>query len=344
MRARTRFFRVSATVLLVACASAISAAGADSSAQKKAADCSAGNSERATVAQIAANPGAYEGHCVAVDATMQGNSLFENVDGVYLQWPDSGNPASSGLRIGLDNAHYSESYRRVSVLGRVQDCETVRNCVYSSAGENEFVMITGYCHSYNGPYLWVHNLRYHRGQPFVRRLGSDARSDYGDLVPAPEEWWYRAKVTSLASEFLVALQTRDRNKLADIHFRNVGEDDEESEGEMLRFLLKDRQSPFASIRTATTPPQQIILVERSQFEEEESADDYFATVCFCREKDCTGRWPIATFDADNLPTRPYACTQIEPYLTDKRMVPHFTTNIGKVGLAEPDPPGAPGRP
>ena len=65
---------------------------------------------------------------------------------------------------------------------------------------------------------------------------------------------------------------------------------------------------------------------------------------YCREKDCTGRWPIATFDADNLRTRPYACTQIEPYLTDKHLVPHFTTNIGKTGLAEPAAHVAPDRP
>ena len=53
---------------------------------------------------------------------------------------------------------------------------------------------------------------------------------------------------------------------------------------------------------------------------------------------------VATFDADNLRTRPYACTQIEPYLTDKHVVPHFTTNIGKAGLAEPAAHVAPVRP
>jgi hypothetical protein len=270
-----------------------------------------------------------------VDGTMQGMSIFESVDGVYQQSPDSLNPASSGLRMGLAGAsvRYSESYRRVSILGRVQDCETVRNCVQAAAGENEIVMISGYCHTSNGPYLWVHKLRTHRGQPFYRRMGNDARSDYGNLVPAPDAWPYRAKVASLAGEFLRALQTRDRDKLADIHFRNVGEDDEDEEAAVLRFLLKDRRSPFASIRTATTAPQQIILMERSMLDDPEQ--EYFSTVCFCREKDCTGRWPIATFDADNLPARPYACTRIEPFLTDGHMVPHFTTTLATGGLAEP---------
>jgi len=292
------------------------------------------------VAQIAANPDAYEGRCVAVDATRRGSSLFESVDGVYLQPTDSQDPATSGLTIGLDNIsrHDHESFRSVSIVGRVQDCETIRNCLYSSAGENEVVMITGYCHYFDGPYLWVEKMRSRRGQPFLRRMGSDARSDYGDLVPAPDAWPYRSRVAKLASEFLQALQTNDRNKLADIHFRNVGLEWEDDEAAMLRFLLKDRRSPFGTIRTATTPPQQIILVERSRLEEPQFVEDYAATVCFCREKDCTGRWPIATFDADNVPTRPYACTRVEPYFSRKEWVPHFTTHIGKGGLVEPDSP------
>ncbi len=57
--------------------------------------------------------------------------LFESVDGVYLQPPDGLNPASSGFRLGLD--HFSPelngAYRHVSILARVQDCETMRDIV-----------------------------------------------------------------------------------------------------------------------------------------------------------------------------------------------------------------------
>lgn len=333
MQVQARLFGLIATVLL-------SVAVADASAQEEPAECSARNSEPATVAQIAAKPDAYEGRCVAVDGTMRGTTLFDSVDGVYLEPTDSTNPASSGLRIGLDNVSRQdwESYRHVSVVGRVQDCETVRNCLHASAAENEFVMITGYCHYYDGPYLWVRDLRSRRGEPFMRRMGNDARSDYGDLMPAPDDWLYRAKIETLASEFLRALQTNDRDELANIHFRNVGLEWDDDEAEMLRFLLKDRRSPFSTIRTATTPPQQIILVERSLLDEGPSEENYTATVCFCREKSCTGRWPIATFDADNVASRPYACTRIEAYLSDQRIVPHFTTHIGKGGLAEPGTP------
>ena len=292
---RARFLRTVAAVFFCL-------AAADLSAEAKTAECSASNSERATVAQIATNPGAYEGRCVAVDGTRSGTTLFDSVDGVYVMPTDPTNPASSGLRIGLDNVSRQdrESYRHVAVVGRVQDCETMRNCLYASAAENEFLMITGYCHHHNGPYLWVRDLRFRRGPPFQRRMGSDARSDYGNLMPAPADWLYRTKIEALANEFLRALQSGDRDELANIHFRNVGLEWEDDEADMLRFLLKDRRSPFSSIRTATTPPQQIILVDRSLQDEDPAEEEYTATVCFCRETDCTRRWPIATFDADNV--------------------------------------------
>lgn len=147
-------------------------------------------------------------------------------------------------------------------------------------------------------------------------------------------------IEGLAGKFLAALRAGDRNTLADIHFRNVGLEWEEEEAELLEFLLDARKSPFPSLRRDREAPQQTILVDRSLlYPDPERAnrfdDDYSAIVCFCRTADCTGRWPIASFDADNLPSRPYACTRIEPYLNDGATEPHFTTPIGKSGLAEP---------
>lgn len=62
----------------------------------------------------------------------------------------------------------------------------------------------------------------------------------------------------------------------------------------------------------------------------------FALPSMANDTDCTDRWPIATFDADNLRSRPYACTFVGGYLVPgKTMVPHFVTPIGKHGLREP---------
>jgi hypothetical protein len=336
-------FRMILGALLLLSTPVIGIAAASTGADTKPQKCSARNSERATVPQIAAEPEKYMGRCVTVDAVMQAAFLFDSVDGVYLQAPDRLNPASSGHRIGLDNIsrHFSDRYRHVSIAGRVQDCETVRNCAAASGPEGAIIMVTGYCHYFNGPYVFVQDLRFRGGPSFERRMGSYDRKDYGDLEPAPENWPHRAKVEALTGEFLRALRSKDRERLAGLHFRDVGLDWKDEEATLLRFLLNSR-SPFAGFRTGQKPPQQLILVERSRLyskqeesEDREAVSDYSAIVCFCREASCDGRWPIAKFDADNMSTRPYACTEVGPYLDDGRWVPHFTTRIGKNGLAEP---------
>ncbi|HUQ11328.1 MAG TPA: hypothetical protein VM146_13525 [Steroidobacteraceae bacterium] len=274
---------------------------------------------------------------------MEGDSLFESVDGVYLKPRDSMNPSSNGLRLGLDNIakHRRFGYRHVTIVGRVQDCESIRAMAHASDGENEVSYITGYCHSANGAYLWVNGLRFHGGPPFFRQMGSYERADYGDLAPVPADWPHRERVEALAAEFLTALRAGDSATLGRIHFGSVGLKREDAEAQTLRFLLKDRHSPFASLRLGATPPQMAILTWRSELDHDAERqanrrkDDYDAFVCFCRTGDCAGRWPIDEIDTDNLPSRPYACTQVAAYFDPPRMVSHFQTAIGKDGLTEP---------
>lgn len=326
----TRFRRYLLATLFLACITAVGWSA------DKVVTCTAKNSEVATVPQIAKHPENYSSRCVAVRGVMRWDSLFESVDGVYLRPTDMLNPSSSGFRLGLDHVrrYLDERYRHVSIIGRVQDCEEIRDWVHSTAGENEVVMVSGYCHHHNGAYLWVNELRFRTGPPFYRQMGRYERVDYGDLKPAPETWPYRAVVQAQADKFLTALRTQDRHALSRMHY-NIDDKD-------LKYLLSDRRSPFASIRSATEPPQQIILVYKAMADEEAVAsadpdgeDDYGTTICFCREKDCTGRWPIAMLDADNLPSRPYACTELTGYLAGSRDEPSFETEIAEGGLEEP---------
>jgi hypothetical protein len=276
---------------------------------------------------------------LAVDAVMRGLDLFEDVDGVYLEPTDILNPSSNGARLGLDNLddHYTEDYQHVSIVGRVQDCEEVRACVHEAAGPDEIVMISGYCHNSNGAYIWIENLRRRKGRPFERQM--TARPGYRDLTPAPEDWAHRAKVDALADEFLKALRSGDRERLLALHFRNAELEWEDDEAQVVRFVLKDRKSPFLDTRKRSELPQRQILVERASLEsnDERDSSNYRATICFCREDDCTGRWPIASFDADNLRTRPYVCTTVSPYYVHRKgTVPHFTTGSEDSGLLSPD--------
>ena len=201
-------------------------------------------------------------------------------------------------------------------------------------------MTAGYCHTAYGPYVYIHRLRYRSGAPFVRQTGGYERTDYGDIEPVPPTWPHRPIIEAEAAKFLHALRTGDRDTLADIHFRNVGEGRDDEEAQTLRFLLDDPTSPFAALRKSVSAPQTIILSHRYLVHPDpdhanEDADDFTAFVCFCRKDDCSGRWPLASFDADNLPGRPYGCTTIEPYVSEGHVVPHFETPARKTGLAEP---------
>jgi hypothetical protein len=317
---------------------------AAASMSTEAADCLRARAQRATVAQIATHPKDFEAKCVQVDGVMHDSSLYENVDGVYLLPRDSMNPSSNGLQIGLDNIadHRASNYQHISIVGRVQDCETIRAMSHASDGEDSFGYVTGYCHTYNGTYLWVNEVRLRKGAPFYRQMGS-GRAGYGGLEAVPASFPHRAMLDALAAKFITALRANDAQTLSSLHFPDPRKYMKKEEPAVLRLLLEDPQSPFASLRTGTAPPQMALLASHwlvhpdpdDENELRQSEENYSAVACFCRTADCTDRWPIEYRDADNLPSRPYACTDIGSYLLDGKRTLYVTTEVGEEGLPEP---------
>ncbi len=302
--------------------------------------CTAASAEAATVRRVAGDQKAYRGRCVTISGVVKGLQLYDDVNGVYQRIPDVSDPSSSGAALGLDNpvrlGHLLPGYRVATITGRVQDCDLARRALDRSSAPGEVAMIVGYCHYRNGAYLWVTHISWGAASPPERRMGAAAGDDYGDLVPAPADWPHRPAVQALAARFLRALRTGDAATLANLHFEDPVTDQRDDARQLVAFLLRDGRSPFASIRTAKAEPQGVILVRR---EANDDPDDYSAFICFCRSADCTGRWPIATFDADNLPSRPYACTMVEPYLVFRQgKRPMFRTPMERYGLSEPSNP------
>ena len=106
----------------------------------------------------------------------------------------------------------------------------------------------------------------------------------------------------------------------------------EDQRRLLHLLVQDHASPFTAISRTKGRPQSVILINRGYTEEDKSE----SVECVCRIGDCTGRWPIARFDADNLPNRPYVCTVVGLYYVPERGdVPVFRTEAKPGGLAEP---------
>ena len=304
--------------------------------------CTARNSATATVAQIAGDPDRWAGRCVTVSGLVDGISIYEGGDGFYRLYPELVTPSSNGLRLGLDNRRVlgaARAFELATVTGRVQDCESVSDMVQASAAPGEIVFVSGYCHSHRGAYLWVEAIRSGPFSPPVRQLRRKA-DDYGDLAPAPRDWEHRAMVDEIVSRFLAALGSGDRETLLDLIHPYPDMEPDKEELQQLAFLLEVRKSPFAPLRRSAVA-QTEIFIERYSDEGEivVGSDTYASTVCFCPVGDCSGRWPIASFDADNMLSRPYACIEVRPY----QAPPHGTrVNIlvpmATVGMVEPTGP------
>ena len=181
--------------------------------------CTVRNSVPASVSEIATHPESYRSQCVVTRGVMLSAILFANVDGIYVQPPDSSSPASSGLRLGLDN---------------IKD-------------------------------------------------------------------------------------------LMRLHFPDNDRRRPDDERDLLDFLLGSH-SPFEVLNS-----EHVILIDGITYDD---PAEYRAIVCFCRVGSCSGRWPIASFDADNLPDRPYACSKIQTHLAGGKYTQAFDTPEETIGLAE----------
>jgi hypothetical protein len=139
---------------------------------------------------------------------------------------------------------------------------------------------------------------------YDRLVGEEARQLYGNLAPMPADWPFRAQIERIASEFISALRSSDRQALLALH------DNQIDSGE-LGYLLEDRDSPFAQLRQRA-PSQTALFVGMAPDGSLLDRDEPDATICFCRAGDCSNKWPIARFDAENAPERPFACIRVVP--------------------------------
>jgi hypothetical protein len=74
------------------------------------------------------------------------------------------------------------------------------------------------------------------------------------------------------------------------------------------------RSPFAQFRNASLSPQIAVFAAKAPGAIAPTLaylNEYREVVgCVCRDRDCTGRWPISTADAWSEIHRPFVCAQI----------------------------------
>jgi hypothetical protein len=299
------------------------------------APCSAREAIRTSVVEIGRHPERFVDRCVTVTGAYAGIRMYSGREGLYLahRFGRDGNVAQANLahRIGIDNQDMRNLRmrfpQRTTVTGRVDSCER-RIARIRAAGGIPF--LGGYCHYEGGPTIVVSAYDISEGR-YERMTGEAARRRYGNLAPMPSDWPARAQVEAVAAEFLQALRAGDGPKLAALHETN-GETNEH--GRALLFdLLHNPESVFAQARRAA-PAQTAIFVSAAEDGTLLGREARAATICFCRTADCGDRWPIAFNDADNDPSRPYACVHAEPRDDGPRRIV-LNTPIGGGWLSEP---------
>ena len=289
--------------------------------------CSPQISIHTSVAEIGLHPNRFMGKCVTVAGLFLGVAMYGSVKDMYLtfRFGSDGNYDRQALRrgrVGLYSPNNELRALRLEAIPRIEVTGTVDSCERRSAaaraqekadlarGKVSLFMLSGYCHFNGGAVVNAVSWSFDSTQRYERLSGEAARENYGNLVEMESGWPFAADLRSTSAAFLAALRAGNRSKLMELHdFTNPGQ---EFNRKVMRLLLDRTDSPFVQIRANPTPQEKIFVdaYEVEQWREGKRSKLPFGLACYCRTKDCKGRWPISRNDADNWITRPYACVGI----------------------------------
>jgi hypothetical protein len=308
--------------------------------------CTGRNAEAVDLQTLAADPRKYDGKCVRVSGLWIGPALYSGIEGYYRVGPvigRSADPSAWTHRIGVYVSERIEKRAKnveaadADVIGTAGVCEDLW-----SFSETMITMAIGYCHYLSGGYVKAAAISF-REVPFIRQAGEAARQQFGNLAPPPKGWTHLAEVEALAQRWLKDIQTGDVDDFLALHgliSNDIDLDDKEND---FHQVFRAKKSPFASFRGASSTPQSaIFVVERPQAPDAEPMppNDYAAVACYCRETDCSARWPISLADASSAKTRPFICGQFFTETEDGNTERFAHTVIDWRNLEEPEISGA----
>lgn len=311
--------------------------------------CTAETAAPTTVADIGERLDQYLGRCVTVSGPASSLALFSSVEGIYRsqRLTADGNPDPAEARrnrLGLfsrNNAIRGLKLGNVpwmTVTGVVDSCERKRDravAAAAAAGEIAVFVGAGYCHYYSGAVVNAVAYSIDHSKAALRLTGEAARSELGDLVPAPDDWPHLAALRRVSDEFRIALARGDKAALAGMHDETAKPDGQHST--LVESLVAGIGSPFAEVRRDPSLPT-AVFIRRGDLERARAGrppEEPFGTICFARRHASSTAWPISANDADNDPARPYACTSVVWRDWAKRKI-GLDTRLSRGGwLAEP---------
>jgi len=337
--------------LLVLIALLIGSIGLPGSAVAAVKPCTARETSAATIEQVQATPADYLGKCVRLRGILAGSRLYADRQAtmeINDRTPDDRRPKRSIAVLKRNGS----APALVEISGRLSDCGCANDGLagYEAEHPGEIVMLSGYCHTSMETYFDKPAVRILSQKRVARLIEAEVPPGKRLLVEAPADLPHRDEATNAARAFLTAIATRDEATFRKFH-NPEAQDVLDTEGSYVkggeREWLTEARADFAksaSLRLVTAAilararPQMRILIEAAaleDFRKNGSGADQ-VTTCWCTADDCSGRWPIAPTQADNLPGRPYFCVLVSNYVLYKKgTVPFAEAPQNKVGFAEP---------
>lgn len=249
--------------------------------------CASTNAEKTTVAAIAADPAAWMGKCVTMQAIYSNEQLYADQDAIYGVNRNVIGGFADGK--GAIEGFWSGQY-----TGRVADCRQSEREQALNLLRSPGISVNGRpmgCPEPAGPFLLFMSQRDLKPVTLTRRL---APAKGGDLKPAPADWAQLSTVQKAAGEVIEALRAGDRATLSRYGMRDFA----------IEQVLSSTDTAIADLRKRGDRPVQVFV--------HSSSDTAFQSeACSCRTKECSAKWPVARRDADNQSSRPYACIAID---------------------------------
>jgi hypothetical protein len=300
---------------LVLCLSLVAVFGrAEAQNVPRSAVCTPENATATTIANVAADPSAWMGQCVAVDGLYVNERVYADADAIYGLNPNFVGGFIDGMQ-PLPGAW------RGSFIGRVTDCKvaeaTLLNGQLRGPGINQNGRTLG-CLEPKGPMLMFMTASELKASGLKRRLPG---AKGGDLTVAGSDWEHFRPMSDIASRFLDALRSDGDDSLA----RLLGN------GYRAMELRTGADTAFVSLRQSQSAATQTKLFRYADRQEGIVAGE----ACYCLKASCDRAWPIAGRDADNHASRPYACVRIQGALVEGAWRYRLDTSNDVAGLDEP---------
>ncbi len=336
----------SATIFLPLVALAVPTAAAES--------CTGATAREATIAAIAETP--QYGECVTVTGVAWQGRLYTDIAAIYrTRRGDEGNrigfrplrrasAEKPGSATDVEQAFEAERQNRFSRQPR-------RVTVTGKIGRGRIGMTAG------GPppdaifYAGIDRLPtviFEREievspEKLTRLTAAEAPAELVSLSPLAADSVWMPRFAAAADAIEAALRSRDPEQWAPLFGGKWLSDYERGQ---IGAMLSDPDNPFLAALGPEGPAKRVIFgwlretpsaAQRAAVEARQEAE---ALVCWSSHPQAAALWPIAAFDADNQPGRPYACARITYSVRDARPSWRAFIEQHDGGLPEPEHPPA----